>query len=335
VSTAVGTSCLAGIAIGEQIPLFDVGVNLSEVSLARAEVLSHAHAVNTVRGYGYSWATFARWCAAAGRQALPASCDTVSLFSVWGCFKRRPRPYALSHVRHVCSAVRDRHRSEGLPSPITDVVRETLAGIARSTDQESEAKEALSPSQLRAAVGVLSDAPIGRRDGAILLVGFTTGWRSCELAGLNLREVRFEETCMRFKLRRSKSDQEGKGREVKIPRVPDSGLCPVSALEAWLKVRGGVGGPLFQTFRNGATTGRRIAPDLVNDIVHDCLRKAGIDPRAYGSHSLRAGMVTTAAEAGADLIAIQERTGHARLETLAKYIRSRGGFPRDPLAGVL
>ena len=46
-------------------------------------------------------------------------------------------------------------------------------------------------------------------------------------------------------------------------------------------------------------------------------------------------MVTAAAENGADVISIQERTGHKRLETLANYVRSAGGFRRDPLAGVL
>jgi hypothetical protein len=46
-------------------------------------------------------------------------------------------------------------------------------------------------------------------------------------------------------------------------------------------------------------------------------------------------MVTAATENGADLVSICERTGHERLDTLARYIRSRGGFGRDPLAGVL
>jgi site-specific recombinase XerD len=317
--------------------LFETGMDLEELRSVREEIMSHSQAYNTVKGYRSSWRMFVQWCESAGRQSLPASEDTVSLFAAWATKKRKPEPYALTHVKHICSAIQDRHRGAALPNPITDLVRETLAGIARSTDQDSEAKDALTPAQLKAAVAALGDGPVGIRDRAILLVGFTSGWRSCELAGLNLQDVRFGEACMTFHLRRSKTDQLGKGRKVKIPRLPQNSLCPVAALEAWILVRGRLAGPLFQPFRGSRQTpeDRAICSELVCDVVQRTLRKAGIDPDRYGAHSLRSGMVTAATENGADLIAIIERTGQKRLETVARYVRSPGGFNRDPLAGVL
>jgi site-specific recombinase XerD len=223
-----------------------------------------------------------------------------------------------------------------LPNPITGLVREALAGLARSTEQDSRAKEALTPEQLTTIVHDLRFTPIEHRDRALLLVGFATGWRSAELAGLYLHQVAFLPKYMRLFLRRSKTDQLAHGREVRIPRTATA-LCPVAALEAWVVERGHQSGPLFLSFRghNRRPGARGITPDSICHVVKRRLERAGFDPQRYGAHSLRAGMVTAAAENGADLLSISERTGHRRLDTLALYVRSAGGFNRDPLAGVL
>lgn len=335
-SMFIGTTFDQQIAVGEQLPLFDTVIDLSELRSAREDLMRHTQAKNTKRSYAVSWGIFERWCNDTGRQALPASPDSVSLFVSWGIEKRKPC-YRLNNLKHICAAIRNKHRALDLDHPITALVRGTLAGAARKYDQESSAKEPLTPDQLRAAVALLGDSPIDRRNRALLLVGFTTGWRSAELAGLYLREVRFFPAFMRFELRRSKTDQEGKGREVKIPRVLRSPLCPVAALEAWIKARGIHAGPLFLPFRGSCQVPEHhaIHPDLICHVVKRCLTAIGVAPAAYGSHSLRAGMVTAATENGADTICIRERTGHKRLDTLADYVRSHGGFGRDPLAGVL
>jgi integrase len=332
-----GTTQRAEASGDEQLTLFDPGIDLSEVRCAREEILRHCQANNTVRGYRVSWQTFAQWCADAGRRAEPASADTVSLFVTWAATKRKPRPYKLTNVRHICCAIADHHRALRLANPVTTLVKESLAGIARSIAQPSGAKKAITPAELRAVLSLMDDnSALVYRDRAILLVGFATGWRSAELAALDLREVSIFETYMRLFLRRSKTDQLGQGREVKIPRG-SCGLCPIAALEAWLGVRGCEQGPLFLPFRgsNPNAENRRIHPDLVCHVVKRRLLKAGVNPDRYGAHSLRAGMVTAATENGADLISIAERTGHRGLDMLARYVRSHGGFGRDPLAGVL
>lgn len=330
------TICVADVPVSEQLTLFDLGIDLSEVRSARDEVMRHSQAANTVRSYAVAWKTFAKWCEEAGRHAEPASADTVSLFVTWAAKKRKPKPYKLTNLRHICCAIADHHRVLRCPNPVTDLVREALAGIARSTEQESGAKNAITPSQLRSVIGLLDGSSLACRDRAILLVGFATGWRSAELAGLNLRDVAIFQSYMRLYLRRSKTDQLGLGREVRIPRG-ETGLCPVVALESWLATRGKQNGPLFLPFRgaNPNPEDRRIQPDLICHMIKRRLKKAGINPDRYGAHSLRAGMVTAATENGADLISISERTGHKGLDTLAGYVRSHGGFGRDPLAGVL
>jgi site-specific recombinase XerD len=321
-----------------QFTLFDLGPDLSELDEALEEIMVFSQAANTVRAYSFSWKAFAAWCRENAQEALPASPETLSRFVVWACVKRKPRRYKLTRVRHIVAAIKSRHRAEGLPDPVDDRVRGALAAIARKIDQDPGGKDALTPDHLRRAVAGLPDNGVGVRDRAILLVGFTTGWRGSELVGLHFHELRFFSDHALFRLRRSKTDQEGKGREVRIPRIPESPLCPVAALEAWIKIRGTRPGALFWPFSGGRHMTLRegqLRAKVVCAVVQKALKRAGIKQGNWGGHSLRSGMITAAAENGADVIAIQERTGHKRLETIAKYVRSAGGFRRDPLAGVL
>jgi integrase len=200
-------------------------------------------------------------------------------------------------VNHIVSAIKDRHRALGLANPVDETVRETLAGIARDTDQEPGGKDALTRAQLRRVLDRLGDSLIEVRDRAMILVGFTTGWRSCELAALWLREVHFHEDHMRFRLRRSKSDQLGKGRDVRVPRIPESSLCPVAALEAWVKVRGANPGSLFLPFKRARRIPEhhgRVGPQVIRHVLQRHLERAGIKEGNWGAHSLRSGMITAA-----------------------------------------
>src|SRR4029079_16370371 len=68
------------------------------------------------------------------------------------------------------------------------------------------------------------------RDRAILLLGFSGAFRRSELA-LNIGDIEWTAEGALVTIRRSKTDQEGLGRKVGIPRGEIA--CPVSALEAW------------------------------------------------------------------------------------------------------
>ena len=48
---------------------------------------------------------------------------------------------------------------------------------------------------------------------------------------------------------------------------------------------------------------------------------AGEDPRQFGAHSARAGMMTAASEAGVDLAAVMNQSGHASTSVALGYIR--------------
>ncbi len=62
---------------------------------------------------------------------------------------------------------------------------------------------------------------------------------------------------------------------------------------------------------------------------------AGVgDPARYAGHSLRAGLVTAAAEAGVQERVIAEQTGHRSMAVLRRYIRSANLFQQNAAAEV-
>jgi integrase len=168
-----------------------------------------------------------------------------------------------------------------------------------------------------------------------LLLGFAGAFRRSELALLETSEVRETEEGLVVRVSRSKTDQEARGREVAIPYGSDPGTCPVRASRAWIEAAGLQGGPLFRRIdRHAHLNARALHKDSIGQIVKRAARAAGLDPKLYAGHSLRAGFCTQAYMNGAREFDIMRQTGHRSLETLRKYIRGRGLF-RDNAATKL
>ena len=175
------------------------------------------------------------------------------------------------------------------------------------------------------------------RDRAMILFGFATAFRRIEIAGFDLSDIELKPASLAISLGKSKADQEGKGRELVIPKAKDPGLCPILALNEWLEARGRWPGPLFTDIRGKKVlklTRNRMECSVVCYAVRAAAKRAGIAHyRKFGAHSLRAGFVTTATDAGADIFDIMAVTGHRSIDTLRKYVRR--STARYPLRAVL
>src|SRR5262249_32297738 len=128
------------------------------------------------------------------------------------------------------------------------------------------------------------------RDRAIILLGFAGAFRRSELVALNVDDIEETAEGMLVTLRRSKTDQEGLGRRVAIPRGEVA--CPVAALRAWLDAGGIPDGAIFRRIpnkRSQRVAERRLAGPNVAAIVKQGAVRLGFDPSTFGGHSLRAG----------------------------------------------
>ena len=175
--------------------------------------------------------------------------------------------------------------------------------------------------------------PLGRRDRAILELFYASGLRLSELAGLDLDDVNLSGKMVRVL---------GKGGKERL--VPFNSTT-ATAIRAWLQDRellrqeprrppasqrrGGRprrdaaadagraadrASPLFVNYRGGRLTVAQHRSAGARATSRGCSTRFGISP-----HALRHSFATHLLQRGADLRAIQELLGHARLSTTQRY----------------
>ena len=296
-----------------------------------AALMTGARSINTQRAYAHDWADFSLWCEMAGRQPMPAKAETVRLYlsASIGDGKK------LSTVERRLAAIVAIHRRENKPVPVDEETRAMVSGARRSM-AGPVGKAAVTVKQLRAMCGKLGRTPIGVRDHALLLLGFSTGMRRSELSALNCDDLQFLPKGLRVSIGRSKTDQEGKGRIVGVFEGKNTTTDPVKWVKYWLKVRGREPGPLFVSFGSGGVNRmERLGERSIGCIVKDAAEAIGLDPTRYGAHSLRAGLVTAAAENHVPEYVIMQTTGHRSVQTLARYVRPASAFSFNPLRAAL
>ena len=181
--------------------------------------------------------------------------------------------------------------------------------------------------------------PLGRRDRAILELFYASGLRLSELVAIDLEDLSLSERMVRVM---------GKGGKERLVPFNQSTL---SAIKAWMTDRAAIfalrrpsealrspakgrsGGrvvppkppkppkaakadardALFINYRGSRLTGRSV-DRLLRRYVAQCSTRMGISP-----HALRHSFATHLLQRGADLRAIQELLGHARLSTTQRY----------------
>ena len=292
-----------------------------------------AKAPSTLRAYAADWRHFVGWAAAHNVQTLPASAETVALYLA--ALARTHRPGTLTRR---LTSITKAHQALGLPSAATVselAVGETLKGIRRTLGTAQKGKAPLLTADLLQVLAHLPPDLAGTRDRALLLVGYAGALRRSELAALDLEDVAWVDEGAVLTLRRSKTDQQGQGRSVAIPRGAHRQSCPVRALRAWVETAELSDGALFRPVdRHGRLRSGRLHPDAVGEIVKRALGRAGFEVERFGGHSLRAGFATQAAKNGATAFDIMRQTGHRSVQTVSRYVRDAQIF-RDAPAGKL
>jgi integrase len=225
------------------------------------------------------------------------------------------------------SAIHNAHVSAGHPSPaISALVKRTMAGIRRTLGTaQRRVKALLKDDLLEALVLVDKQAPNrAARDKALLLIGFAGAFRRSELVALKVEDLTLHEAGLDVLLRKSKTDQEGRGRVVFIPYAKGA-RCPVRALNHWLEVAGITEGCIFRAVsRYDRVSAKPLSPQSVALIVKSAVRRTQGDAAAASSsgHSLRAGFVSQAAMTeGLAFWQIREITGHRSDAMVSRYIR--------------
>lgn len=316
------------IADGVLAPVHEVqsAASYAEDSLSR----------NTKITYAAAWKKWLAFCEE--RQFDPyGPRGQIAIFLAW----LADSGAKVSTIGIALSAICKAYESKGLPSPREDrAVKLVYQGIRRRIGIAPEQVEAILPNHLRAMVDALPMDDKERlrtlRNRSLLTLGWVGGMRRSEIVALEVGDVREVPEGLTVTIRRSKTDQEGKGRTIAIPYGTWLQTCPVRSYKAWVEAAGLTGGPIFRTvtpdgmdIRPWALTDRQLA-----NIVKRCADLAGVEGR-FAGHSLRAGLVTSAVRAGKQIKSIQAQTGHKTLEVLYRYVREQEAFKDSPSAGLV
>jgi integrase/recombinase XerD len=153
-----------------------------------------------------------------------------------------------------------------------------------------------------------TETPEGLRNRAILEVFYGTGVRAGEMAGLKTTDVDVEDRILRVVLGKGSKD-----RNVPLTRAA------AEATERYLvdgrpRIRGAMRSRhLFLAIRGG-----RMYASLLNEVVQDAARRAGIEKHVT-CHTLRHSVATHLLKGGADIRHIQALLGHACLSSTERY----------------
>ena len=298
--------------------------------------LQNSKATNTVRAYKSDFEDFGLFCVKNGFQNLPSEPKIVSLYLT----HLSTKDAKISTIKRRLVSIGVIHKMKGhyLDTKHPAIV-ENLMGIKRRKGTVQKGKKPLLINDLKQIIDVINsekEPDLKKlRNKAILLIGFSGGFRRNEIVSLNLEDIEFVFEGVKIRVKRSKTDQFGEGMIKGIPHFENSIYCPVTTLKRWINTSKIKDGPIFVKFSRGSKiTKKRLTDQSIALIIKDYLIKAGIDSRNYSGHSLRSGFATSAAESGAEERSIMAMTGHKSTEMVRRYIKEANLFKNNALNKV-
>lgn len=310
---------------------------LSELQLADvAAAVQAARSPNTQRAYASAWRQWSAWCVNNAFQAMPADPLAVAAYLT----ERAREGRSVSTLDMARAAIRSGHLEAGCADPTAGPgVGLVLKGLKRQRGvAPMRQAHALTTIELRRIVEEMDRSSLrGKRDAALVLLGYAGAFRRSELASLSVRDLAFKADGVVVTLAQSKGDQLSIGVAVGVVRGRVKESDPVVALREWISASGiSDEAPLFQriAWSDRRVTGHRITSATVNSILQGRAADAGLADLLLTGHSLRAGHATTAAENGISSDRLARTTRHKNLATLARYVRPAEVL-RDSSSGSL
>jgi len=283
----------------------------------------------TRRAYRADWEHFSAWCDDHGVTSLPASAETV------GCYVADlANDHKVATIQRRLASINAAYRLAGASSPTGhEGVRLVMQGIRRCNGAAPSQARPIGLKELTQIVAALPESLAGKRDQALLLLGWAGAFRRSELVALDVDDLELTDEGYIVTIRRSKTDQEAAGRQVGVP-YGSSALCPVTAIRRWLEASGIRVGPVFRKVDRHGHVGREgLNPASVAEVIKRVAAQAGLSAQDFSGHSLRSGLATAAAANGATESTIMSQTGHRSTAMVRRYIR-QGSLFRQNAASI-
>jgi|GEM_PF-1532962 len=185
-----------------------IPVTLRAALETAADLASNEKALSTRKAYASDFRIFERWCATQGLAALPADPAAVAGFIA----DEASRGLKASTLGRRIAAIKYRHKTAGEASPTDDErVKAVVRGARRILGVTARKLTAATAEKTIGMSTLTRGGLAGKRDRAILLLGFALAARRSELVALDVADIEECPEGLRVRIRKSKTDQEGAG----------------------------------------------------------------------------------------------------------------------------
>jgi len=311
------------------------------ITAATRRLADQSRASSTKRAYASDWANFEAWCARDGRVALPAHPVAVAEY----LRTQHEAGLAVSTIARRLCAIRLRHIAAEIHSPHAEhLVLEVMKGIRRGRKRKVVQATPVVAEQIKQMVDLIDlKTHQGRRDRALLLLGFAAALRRSELVALDIADLEFVDQGLLLTIKSSKTDQEQVGAVVPVLAETDSPYCPVESVRIWLINSALREGPAFRRLYRGDTISHdRLSDKAVVLLIKSLAGRIGMDAKLVSGHSLRRGFLTSgrgfltsAATEKKDLRRMADQARHLKLDTTRVYVDTANAFEDHPGQGLL
>ena len=284
------------------------------------ENLKNSKASNTIRAYRSDIADFLGFCNKHNLKFLPANPNIVSLYLTY-----LSKSSKFSTLKRRLASISMYHKTKGYYLDTRHpIISENLLGIKRINGSIQISKKPLLINDLKLIIQAINKDNTSEfnklKNKALLLIGFSGGFRRSELVALLIEDIDFVEEGVKILIRRSKTDQSGEGFVKGIPYFKNQEYCPVLNLKKYLKELKINSGRAF-----------KMCDKSVALKIKKYAMLAGLDYKKYAGHSLRSGFATSTAEVGAEERNIMAMTGHKSTQMVRRYIKEANLFTNNAL----
>ena len=290
--------------------------DVKSLELETLKNLKNSKANNTLRAYQSDFKDFSTFCAKNGFSSMPSQPKIIALY-----ITHLSKSSKFSTLKRRIASISVLHKLKGhYLDTKHPIIMENLHGIKRTLGTRQKAKKPILINDLKLIVKAIDEEQI--RDKALILIGFSGGFRRSELVNIQYDDIEFVNEGVKILIKRSKTDQSGEGSVKAIPYFDNQEFCPVVALKNYVSKK-------FSNTNEGKIF--NISDKSVALIIKRYAEKAGLDSSKYAGHSLRSGFATTAAEFGAEERNIMAMTGHKTTQMVRRYIQEANLFKNNAL----
>jgi site-specific recombinase XerD len=294
--------------------------DISSIEIETLDNIRSSKSANTIRAYKSDFNNFVDFCKKNNFKALPADPKIVSFYITHLSLNSK-----VSTLKRRLASISVIHKIKGHYIDIKHpLIIENLMGIQRKKGVFQKSKNPILINELKEIINVIDKAEKkedkNARDKALILIGFSGGFRRSELVNIDFEDLEFTKEGVKIFIKRSKTDQSGEGMIKAIPYFKEKDFCPVIFLKNWIEISNINKGFIFD-----------ISDKMVAILIKKYLSAAGFDSKKYSGHSLRSGFATVAADYGADEKSIMTMTGHKTTQMVRRYIKESNLFKNNPL----